>query len=237
MKVIKGEEKLTLGYGWQNFAGGYNHKGVDIVERKKHTAWITSLESGTILGVRTNVKGYLHNSYGNWIEVDHGNGYVTFYAHLAYGTIKVKKGDRVKKGQVLGYMGKTGWTDGGEHLHFEIYRNGKRLDPTPYVFGTAEIFPKQTKKSINQIAKEVIDGKWGNGQDRKTRITNAGYNYSLVQNEVNRILLDVQPKKSINTLVREVLAGKWGNGVDRKNRLTKAGYDYYAIQKRINEIL
>lgn len=86
------------------------------------------------------------------------------------------------------------------------------------------------------IAQEVIEGKWGNGQDRKNRLTAAGYNYDEVQNYVNK-LLSHPAKKSIDEIAREVIAGKWGNGADRKNRLTAAGYDYDAVQKRVNEIL
>lgn len=92
------------------------------------------------------------------------------------------------------------------------------------------------KKSVNELAKEVIAGKWGNGDARKTALTNAGYDYGAVQNEVNRILGGANTK-SIDTLAREVIQGKWGNGSERKNRLTKAGYDYNAVQARVNQLL
>lgn len=92
------------------------------------------------------------------------------------------------------------------------------------------------KKSVDEIAKEVINGKWGNGADRKKKLTAAGYNYNEVQNYVNK-LLSAPTKKSIDEVAREVIAGKWGNGAERKKRLTAAGYDYDAVQKRVNEIL
>lgn len=100
------------------------------------------------------------------------------------------------------------------------------------------VYPKAApaKKSVAVIAQEVIEGKWGNGQDRKNRLTAAGYNYDEVQNYVNK-LLSAPAKKSIDEVAREVIAGKWGNGADRKNRLVAAGYDYDAVQKRVNEIL
>ena len=99
--------------------------------------------------------------------------------------------------------------------------------------------PEPSKKSIDEIAREVIAGKWGNGTDRKNRLTKAGYDYNAVQSRVNQMLGKTpQPsKKSIDEIAREVILGRWGNGKERKNRLTAAGYDYDAIQKRVNEIM
>jgi surface antigen len=90
-------------------------------------------------------------------------------------------------------------------------------------------------KTITQLAREVLKGKWGNGADRKNRLTAAGYNYTEVQKEVNRLCNS--SKKSNETIAKEVIQGKWGNGTDRKNRLTKAGYDYNAIQAIVNKLL
>lgn len=90
-----------------------------------------------------------------------------------------------------------------------------------------------SKKTVEQLAKEVIDGKWGNGTDRKNRLTKAGYNYSEVQKKVNELV----NKNSIDTIAKEVIQGKWGNGTDRKNRLTKVGYNYREVQKRVNQLL
>ena len=94
------------------------------------------------------------------------------------------------------------------------------------------------KKSIDTIVDEVIAGQWGNGNDRKTRLENAGYNYQEVQNKVNEKLgVKTSNKKSNETIANEVIKGLWGNGQDRKNRLTQAGYDYNAIQKIVNQKL
>lgn len=91
-------------------------------------------------------------------------------------------------------------------------------------------------KTINQLAKEVLEGKWGNGSDRKNRLTNAGYDYDAVQAEVNK-LVGGSNTKSIEELAKEVIDGKWGNGAARKNALNGAGYDYDAVQKRVNEMV
>lgn len=95
------------------------------------------------------------------------------------------------------------------------------------------------KKSVDDIAKEVINGKWGNGDARKTALKNAGYDYNVIQARVNELCGVSAPKpnkKSVDTIAREVIRGDWGNGQDRKNRLAAAGYDYNEIQKRVNEL-
>ena len=91
-----------------------------------------------------------------------------------------------------------------------------------------------TEKSVETIAKEVIDGKWGIGDDRKKKLTAAGYNYSTVQEKVNELL---SGKKSVETIAKEVIDGKWGNGDTRKKKIVAAGYDYSAVQKKVNELL
>ena len=92
------------------------------------------------------------------------------------------------------------------------------------------------KKSNEEIASEVISGKWGNGAERKEKLTKAGYNYSEIQSIVNA-KVGTPAKKSVDEVAREVIRGDWGNGTERKARLTAAGYDYAAIQHRVNELL
>ena len=92
-------------------------------------------------------------------------------------------------------------------------------------------------KTIEQIAKEVIAGKWGSGDDRKKRLAEAGYNAAEVQNRVNAILSGSSKKKTNEQIAKEVIAGKWGSGDDRKKRLAAAGYDAAAVQKIVNKLL
>lgn len=95
--------------------------------------------------------------------------------------------------------------------------------------------PRKTTsgKSVDELAGEVITGKWGNGSDRKRRLEAAGYDYGAVQDAVNKLC----SRKSVDELAREVIAGKWGNGSDRRKRLTEAGYDYDAVRNRVNQLL
>ena len=122
----------------------------------------------------------------------------------------------------------------------KYYGLGRKETPKPVP--TPAPSPKPTpspKKSNTEIAKEVIQGKWGNGAERKKRLEAAGYDYAAVQKEVERLLAGQKKpaKKSIDEVAREVIAGKWGNGAKRVYNLTKAGYNYVAVQKRVNEIL
>ena len=103
--------------------------------------------------------------------------------------------------------------------------------------------PVTPKKTNEEIAKEVIAGKWGNGNDRKKRLTEAGYDYAAVQKIVDSLVKsndNSQPttaKKSNEEIAKEVIAGKWGNGAVRKNKLKAAGYDYDTIQSIVKNML
>ena len=93
-------------------------------------------------------------------------------------------------------------------------------------------YDTKISKTLEEIVQEVIAGKWGNGEERKTALTKAGYDYNTIQSLVNSLL-----KKSNEEIAKEVVAGKWGNGNARKTALTKAGYDYKTIQTLVNKLL
>ena len=94
-----------------------------------------------------------------------------------------------------------------------------------------------TGKSVEEVAKEVLAGQWGNGDDRKSRLEAAGYNYQQVQAKVNDLVnANNAPAKTVEQLAKEVLAGTWGNGDKRKKKLEAAGYDYNAVQAKVNEL-
>lgn len=90
-------------------------------------------------------------------------------------------------------------------------------------------------KTNEEVAQEVIAGKWGNGEDRRVRLASAGFDYAEIQHLVNNML--GANRKSDKTVAIECVQGKWGNGKERKQRLTEAGYDYAHIQKIINSML
>ena len=96
------------------------------------------------------------------------------------------------------------------------------------------------KKTISEVAQEVLHGKWGNGVERKKKLTQAGYDYAKVQAVVNELAkkkTTAPKKKSNEEIAKEVIAGEWGNGSTRKKKLTDAGHDYKAIQKLVNKMI
>lgn len=105
---------------------------------------------------------------------------------------------------------------------------GKVVAPTP---------TPSAKKSVDEIAKEVIRGEWGNGDERYNRLTNAGYNYNEIQAKVNELLNSNKPTPAptpsvdILDLVRKTIRGDFGNGEARRKAL---GSNYDEVQRQVN---
>ena len=102
------------------------HEGIDVVAPMG--APIVAPASGVVTKVAR------ESGYGNVLEIDHGNGIVTRYAHCS--RIDVRQGQRVTRGQSIAAVGKTGLST-GPHLHYEIHVNGKVVDPLTYVLPNA----------------------------------------------------------------------------------------------------
>ena len=102
---------------------------------------------------------------------------------------------------------------------------------------TAPTSAPNPTKSVDEVAKEVIRGDWGNGDERKNRLTSAGYNYSEVQSRVNEILSSkpnptpTKPQVDILELVKKTIRGDFGNGETRKKNL---GSNYDEVQRQVN---
>lgn len=96
--------------------------------------------------------------------------------------------------------------------------------------------PAPAKKTNEQIAEEVLDGLWGNGTERKNKLTAAGYDYNAIQTIVNS-KAKKNNLKSTDEIAREVIRGLWGNGQDRVKKLKAAGYNPKVIQDRVNELV
>lgn len=109
---------------------------------------------------------------------------------------------------------------------------------TPHYAATTTPQPS-SKKSIEEIAKEVYLGEWGNGKERQSALENAGYNYQEVQEAVNTLIngSETISLKSVQDIAKEVIAGQWGNNPDRQNNLEVAGYNYDEVQNAVNMIL
>jgi len=109
--------RITQGYFWY-------HQAIDIANRSAPN--VLAADSGKVI-----IAGWPDRSgYGNRVIIDHGNGYATLYAHLQ--AIYVTPGQYVNRGEPLGKMGSTGRST-GTHLHFEIRRNGAKLNPLQFL--------------------------------------------------------------------------------------------------------
>lgn len=107
---------VTSEYGQR---GDHQHEGIDIAAPQGTP--VNATFEGKVISAGMNSGGY-----GNLVEIDHGNGTITRYAHLS--SIDVKVGDLVKSGQKIGGVGSTGKST-GNHLHYEVRKNGKAVDP------------------------------------------------------------------------------------------------------------
>ena len=128
---------------------------------------------------------------------------------------------------------------GGKVLNGLVKRRKKERELFLTPATSPENVSRETKSNEN-IAREVIAGKWGNGETRKKKLADAGYNVADIQKLVNTILKTENvssEKKSSEEIAREVIAGKWGDGDDRKQKLRDAGYNPSVIQRMVNKMV
>lgn len=148
------------------------HNGIDLVGGNE----IIAAADGEVVSTRNEGKQYGNGCY---VRIKHSNGLYTLYYHLKSGSVTVKKGEKVTKGQVIGIIGKTGKAT-GVHLHYQIDKgsSASAIDPTEYVLNGKEIVeeapiaPEKPKDSVNEslllLVRRTIRGDFGNGNNRKT---------------------------------------------------------------------
>ena len=123
----KNLKRMASGYGYRIhpiYKTRKMHAGMDFSAKTGTEIYATG--NGTINKVRRSKKGY-----GNYVEINHGYGYKTLYAHMS--KFIVKQGQKVKRGEVIGYVGNTG-TSVAPHLHYEVIKNGKKIDPVNFYY-------------------------------------------------------------------------------------------------------
>ncbi len=132
----------------KRMASGYGMRMHPIYKRRKmHTGMDFSAEQGTeIYATGDAVVAEVENSrrgYGNHVVLSHGYGYKTLYAHMTQ--YIVRKGEKVKRGQIIGYVGNTG-TSVAPHLHYEVIKNGEKVNPVNFYFN--DLTPEEYEKMI-----------------------------------------------------------------------------------------
>ncbi len=112
------------------------HTGMDFTSPTGTEIYATG--DGTVVGVNKSRRGY-----GMHVEIDHGYGYVTLYGHMS--KFNVREGQKVKRGEVIGYVGNTG-TSTAPHLHYEVIKDGKKINPINFYFN--DLSPEEYDKMI-----------------------------------------------------------------------------------------
>jgi len=132
-------------------ASGYGYRIHPIYKtRKFHAGMDFSAKTGTPIYATGNGKvskvKRSRRGYGNHVIIDHGYGYKTLYAHMS--KYIVKKKQKVKRGDIIGYIGNTG-TSVAPHLHYEVHKNGKKLNPVNFYYNdlNAEEYEKMLEIS------------------------------------------------------------------------------------------
>jgi murein DD-endopeptidase MepM/ murein hydrolase activator NlpD len=94
---------------------------------------------------RVATAGNTNNGYGNHVIIDHGFGYETLYGHMV--RVKARRGQMVKRGEIIGYVGSTGKST-GPHCHYEVHKNGRKLDPVYFFYN--DLSPQQFNELLKR---------------------------------------------------------------------------------------
>ncbi len=116
------------------------HAGLDFSAPQGTPIYATA--DGTI-----KTAGLSDGGYGNHVVIDHGYGYETLYGHML--RIKARRGQRIKRGEVIGYVGNTGKST-GPHCHYEVHKNGQKLDPVYFFYN--DLSPQQFDQLLKRAA-------------------------------------------------------------------------------------
>jgi murein DD-endopeptidase MepM/ murein hydrolase activator NlpD len=130
IQPVKNEDlkRMASGFGYRSdpFTKARKmHKGMDFTSASGTPIYATG--DGVVLKADNSLSGY-----GNHVEISHGFGYLTLYAHLSQ--YKARAGQRVKRGDVIGYVGSTGRSQ-APHLHYEVHKDGKVVNPINFYYG------------------------------------------------------------------------------------------------------
>jgi len=131
--------RMASGYGYRIhpiYKTRKMHAGMDFSAKTGTEIYATG--DGVISKVRRSKRGY-----GNHVKINHGFGYETLYAHMS--KYIVRKGQKVKRGEIIGYVGNTG-TSVAPHLHYEVHKNKRKINPVNFYYN--DLNPEEYEKMI-----------------------------------------------------------------------------------------
>lgn len=136
-------ERIASGFGYRIdpiYKTMKLHAGLDFAAPQGTPIYATA--DGTVT-----TAGNTGNGYGNHVVINHGYGYETLYGHMV--KVKVRSGEKVKRGQVIGWVGSTGKST-GPHCHYEVHKNGQKLDPVYFFYN--DLSPEQFDLLLKKAA-------------------------------------------------------------------------------------
>ena len=143
------QEYCTWDYGTRepDYA---DHHGIDLINNAGGTCDVIAVADGEVVYVQNGVEGHDEKIYtaGNFVRIRHANGMYSRYLHMKNNTIRVKIGQKVKAGTVLGHEGNTGYSF-GTHLHFDVNDGKNYVDPLPYLLGKKSFGKTTTTNKAN----------------------------------------------------------------------------------------
>ena len=146
-------EYCTADYGTREPSYSTHH-GMDFINDAGHACDVIAVADGEVVYVQDGVPGYDDEVYtaGNFVRIKHESGVYSRYLHLVNGSVKVKVGQKVKAGAVLGTEGNKGYSM-GTHLHFDINDGNDYVDPLPYLLGEKSFYKETTKITVGDKVK------------------------------------------------------------------------------------
>lgn len=148
MPVSKRQGKVVSGFGYRFHPILHYrrlHAGIDISAPKNTPIYATA--DGIVRVAGRNPQGY--SGYGVVTVIDHGYGFQTLYGHMQ--SVKVRPGQRVKRGEQIGMVGSSGMST-GMHLHYEVIQNGKNVDPVYFFYN--DLTPEEYDEVLEQARQE-----------------------------------------------------------------------------------
>ncbi len=219
-QVLMNTEELIT----QNYSS--SHKAIDIVGEGHSIDDVVAVSDGivevsvnTVNSNNTNARGTA--SYGNYVKIRHDDGTKSLYAHMEYGSVSVKTGDRVSKGQKIGRMGNTGNAH-GIHLHFEI-RNSDETRVNPISFFETKEEPTVSETKMEQTDETPVIETAPTVPQNKTE--------STITNETTKEVPKASPNQTYNSNIISNTAD-----LNSTDYLSNPSYTYGSIVDALKDI-
>lgn len=177
-------EYCTADYGTREPSYSTHH-GMDFINDAGHACCAIAVADGEVVAVQDGVDGFDDKVYtaGNFVRIKHESGVYSRYLHLVKNSIKVKVGQKVKAGTVLGMEGNTGYSC-GTHLHFDINNGTQYVDPLPYLMGEKSFYktkkPTSTTITVGSKVRVKAGATFSDGTKPFAEVYNTVYDVQLI---------------------------------------------------------